>query len=448
MAKQTDTDTALELLADRIGVWHAVADLDIGLDMDGPPTSGGKEEGERGIQSRLRRFWKECLLPHFLSSEAKYLASWHHKVFGIPIPPELVPVKKPRKPKVTRRLSVESHPAPSMSRTESSSSRKRGRDSTGTTGWRDGMGGHSRRSSTDRSVGQSLAESLAEEREKRPSFRRSQSALSTTSQEGGRRIIRAPSGRDLFKGREVSMLKRTSSQKIQRTASLSTTGLLGRTIDTSATSASQSQSQSESQSHLRAGNGREYRRVQSQREVREKDPDTLVYATPSKPRGKGLFGFAHPTPIREEPSSGSRYESHPFVAETPTANRVAETPMGNRIAETPMLNRVAETPLSARLHAVAATKVAGTPTPRRVALTSVAETPVAGVAETPVGRKRGWVEETPSRSRGRYAVDETPSRSTSRRSYYDSGSPLRGSDDEFAGLMVPTDDEESPLKRH
>lgn len=357
------------------------------------------------------------------------------------MPAELMPVKKPRKPKITRRLSVESHdtharpPAASMSRGDSSNSRKRARDSTGTGGQT--LGGHSRRGSLDRrdslgSLGGSLASLAGLERESRRDFRRSTSVMSTHSQNGQQRcIVRAPSGRDIFKGREM-VLKRTSSQKtIQRTNSLSTTGLLGRTIESQ--SQSQSLSASTSQSQGRAG-GREYRRSQSQREVREKDSETLVYATPSKPKGK-LFAFAHPTPIREEPSSGSRYEVTSFVAETPTATRVS-------VAETPMATRVAETPLSARLHAAAATKVQGTPTPRRVALSSVAETPVAAVAETPMDRRGRWVQETPSRSR-RY-VQETPSRSTGRRSYYDPGH----SDDDLAGLMVPTDDEESPLKRH
>lgn len=356
------------------------------------------------------------------------------------MPAELMPVKKPRKPKVTRRLSVESHdthPRPSaasMSRGDSSNSRKRARDSTGT-GGRESLGGHSRRSSLDRreSLGGSLASLAGLERESRRDFRRSTSVLSTTS-DSSRRIVRNSSGRDIFKGREIGVLKRTTSQKtIQRTNSLSTTGLLGRTIESQSLSASTS-SQSQSQSQARpAQSGREYRRSQSQKEVRESE--TLVYATPSKPKGK-LFAFAHPTPIREEPSSGSRYEVQSFVAETPTATRVS-------VAETPMTTRVAETPLSARLHAAAATKVQGTPTPRRVALSSVAETPLAAVAETPRGDKRGrWVEETPSRSR-RYG-QETPSRSTGRRSYYDPGH----SDDDLAGLMVPTDDEESPLKRH
>lgn len=494
--------TQLELLADRIGVWQAVAELGIGLDLD-PPTNS-KEETESGIQLKLKEYWQQCLVPHFLPSEATYLATWHHKVFGVPMPAELMPVKKPRKPKVTRRLSVER--AEPMARSDSASSRKRGRDGVAISATREsasatGAGGvrergresqtHSRRSSLDR------RESLADRRESLPgerNFRRSASVMSTTSDRGDRdkerRIVRAPSGRDIFKGREIGVLKRTSSQKIQRAQSLSTTGLLGRRVDPESQSQSQSASlsastsgaraESQSQSQSRAG-GREYRRTQSQREVTDKDPKTLVYATPSKPKHK-MFAFAHPTPIREEPSSGSKPyepygsydftgemygdgdgEGHGFVAETPTTTRiavvaetpsvramVAETPVSTRIAvvaetpscvaESPLSARIASTPLSARLAAVSSTPR------RRIALTTVTE---VETFETVV--------ETPARSQRSHRYDETPSRSTGRyagRRPLESDSPTRGlgSDDDLEALMVMTDDEgegpESPLGRH
>lgn len=82
---------------------------------------------------------------------------------------------------------------------------------------------------------------------------------------------------------------------------------------------------------------------QSQSQHHNKPTNTIIFATPSKPRlsnsifgpragaGAGSASFHHPTPIQEEPSSGERAS---WVAETPVApHRIAETPMaGHRIA--------------------------------------------------------------------------------------------------------------------
>ena len=63
-----------------------------------------------------------------------------------------------------------------------------------------------------------------------------------------------------------------------------------------------------------------------------KPDNTLIYATPSKPRlADSVFGprlhSCHPTPIQEEPSSGERPRPF-FVAETPVApGRIAAMPI-------------------------------------------------------------------------------------------------------------------------
>lgn len=50
-----------------------------------------------------------------------------------------------------------------------------------------------------------------------------------------------------------------------------------------------------------------------------------------------------PTPIQEEPSSGDRYRA-PFIAETPSTNRISRIPGTglSGVAETPPVGRVVE----------------------------------------------------------------------------------------------------------
>jgi hypothetical protein len=95
----------------------------------------------------------------------------------------------------------------------------------------------------------------------------------------------------------------------------------------------------------RTGESQPQSQSQSQSQSQNKTTNTIIFATPSKPRlsnsifgpraGAGAASFHHPTPIQEEPSSGERAS---WVAETPVApHRIAETPMaGHRIANPPL----------------------------------------------------------------------------------------------------------------
>lgn len=101
---EDDTDAALELLADRIGVWAAVAELGIGAPLVEKKRPGQTRET---VSSQLKAFWDGVLVANYLPREVAFCTSFHAKVFGTPIPQHLVPQKKPRKPKVTHKLEVE-----------------------------------------------------------------------------------------------------------------------------------------------------------------------------------------------------------------------------------------------------------------------------------------------------------------------------------------------------
>ena len=144
-------------------------------------------------------------------------------------------------------------------------------------------------------------------------------------------LTRQPSGKDLFKGRQVGLLRRSASGAMRRTASERESGeggqnqgqprgLFGRKTSGGSQSQTQGYSQSQSQGQTQT-RGKEAEASQSRSE-------TLIMATPSKPRfpdgrrgAHGYDDYYHPTPIAEEP-----------VSERPS--RVAETPMAPRIAHT------------------------------------------------------------------------------------------------------------------
>jgi hypothetical protein len=181
-----------------------------------------------------------------LSTQPELCRSFHLKVFGKPYDE---PIKKARKPKFTRaRPSADLEPAP-------------------------------------------MRRSVSHDRDPR-----SRSASVDTV--GRRPLVRAPSGKDLFKGREVG-LRRTASailrkDKPEMLAPTMAKGLFGRKV--------------------------------SDKSREADDSNTLVFATPLKPKP-------------------NRYT--PTPAESPFPSWVGDTPQ-SRIAETPQ-QRVAETPQSRML---------------------------------------------------------------------------------------------------
>ncbi|CAK9786628.1 hypothetical protein CC85DRAFT_283249 [Cutaneotrichosporon oleaginosum] len=179
--------------------------------------------------------------------------------------------------------------------------------------------------------------------------------------------------------RAQSMAARKEAAKAAETVREPGSGLMGRNLGRS-----QSSIQSTSRSLSRTMS-----QSQSQSQARrlaKTQSETFVTATPVKanPFRRAVH---HPTPIREEPSSAAG-SVRSFVAETPTANRIDSSPF---VGETPR----------------APSFVAETPVARRHGPAFIAETPyaprIASIAETPGGI----------------------------------------SDDDLAGLMVPTDDEAS-----
>ncbi|KAK8850406.1 hypothetical protein IAR55_004324 [Kwoniella newhampshirensis] len=347
-----DPKTALELLMDRLSVWQAVSELGLGLDaglgvigLDQARKGKGKAgEEENAVAAMLKMFWDEVLIPFFLQSHFEACSAFHLKVFGRPIPTKLLPnmpstTKKPRKPKLTRaRPSTDDLiPAPSWRRDrESDKGSRRGltsrpasrapsdAGSKASPPLRESIGMKRTISRTSETQSQSQSQSQ---------FRRSRSASidpmartdSTSSTFGThvhkKPLMRAPSGKDLFKGREVGLMRRTASKKAdglgrEDSQGSGRFGLLGR--KTSGGKESQSQSQSQ------RGNSTE------EPQKPGTNSNTLILATPSKPR-HNMFAprqtqWYHPTPIQEEtPGSSSTPRPKPtFVAETPVApGRVA-----------------------------------------------------------------------------------------------------------------------------
>jgi hypothetical protein len=159
-------------------------------------------------------------------------------------------------------------------------------------------------------------------------------------------MIRAPSGKDLFKGREVGLMRRTGSMK--RPDSLSKReesqvqssglGLLGRkTSDPKKRRVS-----NDGMSLLIPLHQLTYADSTSQRN------GTIIFATPAKPRPGNPFSRRqtyHPTPIQEEPSIGERFRST-FIAETPSTNRILGTSFHGleRVTEMPTADRIVQSP--------------------------------------------------------------------------------------------------------
>ncbi|WWC72454.1 uncharacterized protein I206_106416 [Kwoniella pini CBS 10737] len=352
-----DPKVAMELLMDRLSVWQAVAELGLPL---GDPTDVRNIKGkgkvpENVIANMLGRFWKSVILPYFMTKQPDLCSIFHQKVFGHPIPPKLVPAslhtqnqnqtKKPRKPKLTHPILSKSSdpllpPPPisrdrprsvsgeSVERRQISGTGSRAPSETGSTFSRnspprDDINFSTKRNLTRTSTTNDAINPFRRSRSKsidpNPSngdkfSRTASSSLALNNKKGLTR--NQSSGKDLFKGREVGMIRRTASKKLEREDSLSRTqsgrfGLLGR----------------------KTSGGKENSRRGSMEESQKQN--TLILATPSKPRSQSQFfrpshshsqpSWIPPTPIREEPSS------------TPRPSYIAETPMTNRIAHTDTL---------------------------------------------------------------------------------------------------------------
>lgn len=334
------------------------------------------------------------LTSSFLLALPAQCASFHLKVFNKPIQP--TSTKKPRKPQLTRakpssddipivpparsaagpsRLNEMAAPTqrrasftqsqsqgpsrstsriPSRRSSPSASSQHGGslapngadmRRSTSHTSLDARMRSRSRSMSVD-PARQQDADALAE-----PTRRNSGNTIGTAPA-----LARQPSGKDLFKGRQVGLLRRSASGAMRRTSSekdkeetqsqsqSQAKGLFGRK-----TRGPQSQSQSQgpqSQMFGRAPSQTQQSHAQTRKEGESSQrSETLIMATPSKPRffdpsGRYRTSGSHaqydhhygPTPIAEEPRS----ERPTRVAETPVAPRIAHGLFGAKRKVTPI----------------------------------------------------------------------------------------------------------------
>lgn len=258
--------------------------------------------------------------PSFSSKLPDLCASFHLKAFGRPIPPRHLPQpptgKNPRKPITTRAkpsslalASIGQEPPrpqlPSRPPSDHTSSRRQSESENGESMRTEKM--HRSRSRSIDPTG-TRTESL---QQARPLIRAPSGPL-----------IRAPSGKDLFRGREVGLLRRTSSMMVKKEnqgVETQKLGLLGRKTS-DPIKARRNSSEAESRA-----------RPKSQQAEQN---NAIIFATPSKPRlANSIYGsrtsghFHHPTPIQEEPSSGERPRPT-FIAETPVhPGRISNVPL-------------------------------------------------------------------------------------------------------------------------
>jgi len=296
-----------------------------------------------------------------LPKQPDICASFHLKVFARPLSPTVQaqkavppvpPAKKSRKPLMTRArpssdmLTQPDHiplypPAP---------------PATNRTLSRAASDLISRRSPSNESRDRSLSRSLSGRPTELLETRRSRSTsidpggstgtATDLGQFGVRKTItRAPSGKDMFKGRQVGFMKRSSSVLLKkgkekesqvsalgRTESQSRVGLLGRK-----TSDPKARRNSEGTSSAVAA------RPELMADSQSQQAGTLIFATPSKPRGaNAIFGsrigqFGMQTPIQEGPSSAERPS---YIMDTPqTSGRMSKDVQPYSIAETPVAPR-------------------------------------------------------------------------------------------------------------
>ncbi|ODN86070.1 hypothetical protein L198_07363 [Cryptococcus wingfieldii CBS 7118] len=382
-------DTATDLLLDRISIWQALSGLDLDLDLDnltgmsgnasggGAKSVKGKEKEENGLELMLRAFWDDVLVPFYLKSHPAILQSYHEKTFGTPAPATLFPPKtssaevasgggaKSRKPKLTRALgSADGQVYPSS--TSSSLSRapsallppapvqdtERGRPEKRERQPAAGSRAPSRTGSevsvgSERSFVRTFSRTESQSQSQgQGQFRRSRSvsidpsvplpvaSSSTIGGLGKKPLARTASGKGKemmnIQGRQVG-LRRAGSKKLAPSAPPG---------DASAPAADSQGRESQSQLGQRGLMGR--KTSSSSNPFRPKhflsstsssslsfaaqqEADTLIMATPSKPKHQSQTFAWHPTPIQEEPTSldrdrdrdGQRSVRKEFVAETP-----------------------------------------------------------------------------------------------------------------------------------
>ncbi|EIW69826.1 hypothetical protein TREMEDRAFT_61596 [Tremella mesenterica DSM 1558] len=298
-----DPNMLLEVFMDRLSVWLAVAELGIGLSEEPISTKGKITDKENKFQITVKNFWNDILLPTFIPQLPEQCSSFHLKIFGTPIPSKLLPqLTKKRKPKFpppppssdsgtnTTRISIPRpvHRGSSKAPSESSSRLSPPRETR----------------ELQRSV------SRASERIEKIDDPRSRSRsvdLKDQPLTNKKSLVRAPSGKDMFKGRE--MIRRTSSivrRKMESVDSQSRLGLLGRKPIIE---------------------GGKEKKMGDEMMKKEKDK-TIIFATPSKPRMiKKHPSNWNPTPIQEEPST-ERKDRTSFVVETPVnGNRISDIPL-------------------------------------------------------------------------------------------------------------------------
>ncbi|WVF68023.1 hypothetical protein IAT40_002785 [Kwoniella sp. CBS 6097] len=304
---------------------------------------GRKGDDAAGVGALLGKFWKSVILPFFVSFQPELCSTFHIKVFGHPIPSKLVPpptlagigpvpgfsTKKPRKPKVTRPMPSKDDlllPPPPVfdrdrprstsydkqkeyerERAMSRTSSRAGSRAPSEAGSRaspppptSGSGVNMRRSLSKTSDSQSQSQiqtpsaSLLRRSRSRsidPIARsESLSSVRNIGNASKKSLMRAPSGKDLFKSREVGLMRRTTS----------TTATTLTRKDSSILSREESQSQLHSQSQSQSQSGGRFgllgRKTSGGRETQRKssgdesqNPSTLILATPSKPRHTHAF---------------------------------------------------------------------------------------------------------------------------------------------------------------
>ncbi|ORY35843.1 hypothetical protein BCR39DRAFT_512485 [Naematelia encephala] len=330
-----DPKAAVELLMDRLSVWQAVAELGIGSEGDVELVKGNiKPKDGEGMLAMFRQVWDKVLVPFFLDKQTDLCALFHTKVFGQPIPAKLLlaitTTKVSRKPKLTRaRPSSNALAPPDIPRERSRVSSE-------------SLAVEPNHMPNDQTMRRSMSRTSDQRRRSRSRSidHGPKDLLGVSGPPAKKALIRAPSGKDLFRGREVGLFRRTTSGivKPQRENSAreesqsQRSGLLGRKTSDGAKGHARRNSTDESQS--------------------QKAATTIIFATPAKPRGSSISLFGprpsfqtyHPTPIQEEPQSDERIRPR-FIAETPHApGRVTGSA---RIAETPQVfSRLASLPLS------------------------------------------------------------------------------------------------------
>ncbi|OCF30721.1 hypothetical protein I316_07607 [Kwoniella heveanensis BCC8398] len=348
----------------------------------------GKGGDSAGVGALLGKFWKSVIMPFFVATQPELCATFHIKVFGHPIPPKLLPAptqtqsgagqttlgsttKKPRKPKITRPMPSNDDlllpPPPvfgnrdrprstsydkqkeyererAMSRTSSRAGSRAPSDagsrasppptSISASASGTASGAHMRRSLSRTSDSQSQIQtastsaSLLRRSRSRSidPIARSESLTSVRNigNASKKSLMRAPSGKDLFKSREVGLLRRTTSSTTTALTRKESLKGLGRNETGLSREDSQSQGGSSRFGLLgrKTSGGRETQSKGSG-DVETQNPNTLILATPSKPRHThAFFGTRTQSQPHFQAPGQSQYQ-HPYQYQNPNQNQPA-----------------------------------------------------------------------------------------------------------------------------